>query len=1059
MEIKSNDLEIIKQIETQIGIELKELNENEFNRELKSTADIRRGYLTDKSSRIQGLRIEFTSTPSIPLIKKLSSIKRLILRNVSLTLTGISSLKDLIELIFLDLRGNNLADTDVTFLKELKGLTSLNLSWNKKIKDVTFLKELKGLTSLDLSYNNLTDGDVTFLKELKGLTALYLSDNNLTDGDVTFIKELKGLTSLDLSDNNLTDGDITFLKELKGLTALYLRSNNLTDGDVTFLKELKGLTALYLSDNNLKDVTFLKELKGLTALDLRSNNLTDVDITFLKELKGLTALDLRSNNLTDVTFLKELKGLTALYLRSNNLTDITFIKELKGLTSLDLSDNNLTDGDITFLKELKGLTVLYLSSNNLTDVFFLKDMENLQYVDLSENPIQEPPKEIISQGIESIRDYFKALEGEKQPLKEVKVLLVGDGGAGKTSLLKQLKGEKFDKNEPQTHGINIEDLPIDSKGNNAKIHLWDFGGQEIMHASHQFFLSKRSLYILVTDCRKDDKLEHWLKHIRSFGGDSPVIVVINKIDQNPSFDVNRQHLQEKYKNIRGFYRLSCATRKGMDEFSSEMIKEIKNVEYMRTEWPKIWFDVKEFLQNMSKNYITYDNYYDICSQNKLTDKSQQNTLLEYLHNLGVILHFEDFELKDFQVLEPKWVTEAVYKIINSEKLAQKKGYLNKKDLEYILNTEPFNKDEYHASLKDTKYKTREQQYIISLMKTFELCYSIDDDDNMELVPDLLEVQEPEFVKIFDKKNALKFLYEFDFLPPSIIPRFIVKMNKDIKADDLQWRTGVVLEDTNSNTTAIVKADKEAKKISIYVNGEQKRNYCTVIRYALNELIRAFEKLDVKELVPLPDNEEIPIEYEELIGYENAGKDEYFIGKLNKTYSVTRLLSGIERLKDRELRYPGTRPDHFHFESKIEVNPTFEVSPDIQVTASAAAKAEASAKSTVNLTVDLPDIQTQFEKLKHLIADKDPQLAKRMNEIDNALYSVDSKSKKDKFNLPLGKLGNLMRDLGDEDSEYSRVIKGTKNALKYAQKIGRTYDKFAQWIPGLPRIPDVFLGKK
>jgi hypothetical protein len=111
--------------------------------------------------------------------------------------------------------------------------------------------------------------------------------------------------------------------------------------------------------------------------------------------------------------------------------------------------------------------------------------------------------------------------------------------------------------------------------------------------------------------------------------------------------------------------------------------------------------------------------------------------------------------------------------------------------------------------------------------------------------------------------------------------------------------------------------------------------------------------------------------------------------LNKTYSVTRLLSGIERLEDRKLRYPGTRPDHLYFEPKIEFKPTIEVSPDIRAAAAAVAKAKASAKSTVNLAVDLPDIQTQFEKLKHLIADKDPQLASRMNEIDKALYSPKS----------------------------------------------------------------------
>jgi hypothetical protein len=45
-----------------------------------------------------------------------------------------------------------------------------------------------------------------------------------------------------------------------------------------------------------------------------------------------------------------------------------------------------------------------------------------------------------------------------------------------------------------------------------------------MHATHQFFLSKRSLYILVLDGRKEEDAEYWLKHIESFGGDSPVLM-------------------------------------------------------------------------------------------------------------------------------------------------------------------------------------------------------------------------------------------------------------------------------------------------------------------------------------------------------------------------------------------------------------------------------------------------------------------------------------------------------------------------------------------------------
>ena len=64
---------------------------------------------------------------------------------------------------------------------------------------------------------------------------------------------------------------------------------------------------------------------------------------------------------------------------------------------------------------------------------------------LEDNPLESPPIEIVQKGRNAVQAYFKSLEGEKQALNEVKVLLVGDGGAGKTSLVKQLLGEKFNR--------------------------------------------------------------------------------------------------------------------------------------------------------------------------------------------------------------------------------------------------------------------------------------------------------------------------------------------------------------------------------------------------------------------------------------------------------------------------------------------------------------------------------------------------------------------------------------------------------------------------------------
>ena len=105
----------------------------------------------------------------------------------------------------------------------------------------------------------------------------------------------------------------------------------------------------------------------------------------------------------------------------------------------------------------------------------------------------------------------------------------------------------------------------------------------------------------------------------------------------------------------------------------------------------------------------------------------------FLNDLGVILHFKDLELLDTHVLEPRWVTEAVYKIINSEKLALNKGILRLNWLDKIL-----------AQQDETGYvyPRDKHRYIIELMKKFELCFAID--GRRALIPDLLEVQESEF---------------------------------------------------------------------------------------------------------------------------------------------------------------------------------------------------------------------------------------------------------------------------------------------------------------------------
>ena len=133
----------------------------------------------------------------------------------------------------------------------------------------------------------------------------------------------------------------------------------------------------------------------------------------------------------------------------------------------------------------------------------------MRYLDLRDNVNFPLPPEILEKTDDAqaiIRAYLDYLAGRKRPLNEVKLVLVGEGNVGKTSLVNRLLYDTFDPNSGMTEGIAIHrwkvtDQQESAAGSKIRVNVWDFGGQEIMHATHQFFLTKRALYVLVLDSR------------------------------------------------------------------------------------------------------------------------------------------------------------------------------------------------------------------------------------------------------------------------------------------------------------------------------------------------------------------------------------------------------------------------------------------------------------------------------------------------------------------------------------------------------------------------------
>jgi internalin A len=612
----------------------------------------------------------------------------------------------------------------------------------------------------------------------------------------------------------------------------------------------------------------IQKLTSLRILMLDNNELSELP-NEIENLQHLTQLNVNHNSFSKFPIpVTKISNLTHLEMQENGIDEIpTEIGNLLNLETLSISNNKLTSlpEEITRLKKL---TRLFLGGNNLKIPYEIIWMF-------------KEPSVIIGY-------YFSNLHVPKRPIKEAKVLIIGQGSVGKTSIIERILQDAFDLGQAKTDGISINQWMVDehSESENQKskirVNLWDFGGQEIMHATHQFFLTKRSLYLLVLDSRltqEENRVEYWLKIIQSFSDVSPVLIVGNKIDQHP-LDIDRTGLQKKYPNIVGILETSAATGAGIEELKTAITEQVNNLPHVRDLLPETWFTVKTKLEELGKqsNFITHDKYLDLCAENEVSDETSQRTLIGFLHDLGVVLHFQDDpRLEALGILNPQWVTNGVYKILNSHTLFQNKGVLTTSMLDEILNL--------------PEYPRGKRLFIVDMMKKFELCYDVEPDKTF-LVPDLLPKDEPAELKF---NGVPAFEYAYPVLPSSVITRFIVRMNQKID-DGLVWRTGVVLK--IGDNKALVKADIEDRKITIAIDGLEhtRRDTLSAMRFQLDEIHASIKGLNPEKYVPVPGAVSAkPLKYEYLLKLERDGEEILKVedGERLKKVNIAQVLNGVE----------------------------------------------------------------------------------------------------------------------------------------------------------------------
>ncbi len=600
--------------------------------------------------------------------------------------------------------------------------------------------------------------------------------------------------------------------------------------DLSPLKDLVCLEHISLNNTCVTDITQLKGLAGLQDLDLSYTRVAD--ISPLIELTSLKELHLHNTQVANIAPIERLIGLQVLNLSGTQVADVSSLKYLTRLQRLWLSNTRVAD--ISSLRGLSQMKFLYLDNTQIADIGEIIPLiiHGLSY---SISPLPKPPIEIVLQGNSAILRYWGV--EDTVPLYEAKVLLVGEPKSGKTTLYNQMFAPEkgMPEEDDRTEGIDIHQWHYNLKnGKEMRLNIWDFGGQEILHATHQFFLTKRSVYILLDNTASNHKtvqdayFRDWLGWIELLGGDSPILIFQNEMKGHLK-EIGMDGIKGRFPNVLNLYKgnlNSAEAAKGIKEALEHFASHLPHI---GEKWPRKWLEIRKEMEEiaMTTPFISYEAYLELCRKHGETDERKALDASQAFHHLGVCLHFwEDRLLRRIVILKNEWATDPVYKIIRDAEITLKKGRFTQADLDRIWS--------------DQQYVHHHQE-LLALMERFELCYPLPGaKPESWLVPQLLPVEPPKPFPFVSSAGDLVLRYKYRYMPKGILNRLMTRMHRYVADASKAWVVGVIFEKQGSSLLAEVSASGDELVLRAKGQGTAAFDLLTIIADDLDDLSAQFE---------------------------------------------------------------------------------------------------------------------------------------------------------------------------------------------------------------------------
>jgi len=963
----------------------------------------------------------------------------------------------------------------------------------KEVVDWLILREkIEKTGELDLSFQRLRKIPPEVC-ELVHLESLNLRNNDIRDLDN--LASLERLEYLDISNNFIKD--IEPIGNLRSLSRLNLSFNGISN--IQVIKNLKFLEELLCQENQINRLPNLRELRNLMRLNIRSNSIGTINLK--SDLDSITQIDIGDNNLKNLDFIHQLPNVEWLKADNNQIIDLPDFNSNIQLKSIDLSNNSIWDTN-TFTK-LKTLVYLDLRNNRIQTIEPLIDLlRNGLSISLlnhgyglliNGNKIDKPPISILSKDARSVVNWFDQIKGQGEaPLFEAKILVLGQGGAGKTTFTRlQLQPDYKvqDNSEFATLGIDIhrnrayDHVIPPYKGKDIKAHLWDFGGQNIQKMLHQFFITGDCLYVLLCDRRREDAgFDYWFQIINLLGPGSTVIVVENLIRVNNTHEV---FALKKYQDLfpgLDIMSLEIDLSRIQDDYkhswqflNQNISRKLSELEIVNRLVPKKWSRVRDKLEKLkSEKYITTREFYQLCLKSEIgLEEEEAKLCLFYLKALGDIVYFEDKELCTYIFLDHEWLTRGVYYVLSDEEIQKSQGKFTK---------------EQAYECWGTSYDIHEKDMLLLLLlkDQFDICYELKE-KNIFITPLLIPDTKP---LTWELETTIYFRFQYGFIPHGMFSRLIVRLHERIQGE-LLWKSGVRLIDAavgeRAEVQQYVDPDQNQQVIDIKINSTIGRgvNLLNFIRAGIEPLHREFRNLNVKEMVGcncVKCQERVkkgkrPTFYDFEKLQRNLEHGRYFVDcdyEFKEQINIGSILADVvikdagEKTMDmrfmEELKNLGMTIDRS--DRSIHISDFGKPNAYSSSDAKSESKAKAQATAKVQINIEIQNLLGDAEVLKRDIerelkikkvpeeeiqfAISDVEMATEALAEMEAAESIDKVSPGSK-----SRLRSFFEDFSDEDSTIFKTLKMIRKGKDHGVRLAETYNSVAANL-GMPLVPPAAL---